>query len=77
LAVYYNSKLKNNGTEYISEGPVTVDGIKGYEITVKASENYLSSVLFIKNGTGYLTFFEYSNNNQKILNQIISSLKVL
>ena len=76
LVVYYNSTLKNNGTEYVSEGSVTVDGIKGYEITVKASKNYLSSVLFIKNGTGYLAVFESSDNDQQMFNQIISSLKV-
>jgi hypothetical protein len=77
LMVYYNSTLKNKGTEYVSEGPVTVDGIKGYEITVKASENYLSSVLFIKNGTGYLAVFESSDNDQQMFNQIIKSINVL
>lgn len=76
LVVYYNSTLKNKDTEYVSEGPVTVDGIKGYEITVKASENYLSSVLFIKNGTSYLTVFESSDKNQQMFNQIISSINV-
>ncbi len=76
LVIYYNATLNVNGTKYVSEGPVTVDGVKGYEITVKASENYLSGVLFIKNRTTYLAVFESSDNNQKTLNQILNSLKV-
>ena len=75
LVVYYNSTF-NKGTEYVSEDLVTVDGVKGYEITVKASGNYLSGVLFIKNSTNYLAVFESSDNSQKTFNQIISSLKV-
>lgn len=76
LVAYHNSTLKNNGTEYVSEEPVTVDGAKGYEITVKASGNYFSSVLFIKNSTGYLAVFESLDNDQQTLDQILSSLKV-
>lgn len=75
LVVYYNSTF-NKGTEYVSEGSVTVDGVKGYEITVKASDNYFSGILFIKKSTNYLAVFESSDNNQKTFNQIISSLKV-
>ena len=77
LVANYNSTLKNNGTKYVSEGPVTVDGVKGYNITVKASGNYFSSVLFIKNSTGYLAAFESSDNDQLTFNQIIGSLKIL
>lgn len=77
LVIYYNATLNANGTKYVSEGPVTVDGVKGYEITVKALENYLSGVFFIKNGTNYLIAFESSDNDQKTLDQIISSLKVV
>jgi hypothetical protein len=75
LVAYYNSTLKNNGTEYVSEGFVTVDRVKGYEITVKASENYLVGVLFIKNSIGYLAVFESSDNDQEMFNKIISSVK--
>ena len=76
LVIYYNATLNVNGTKYVSEGPVTVDGVKGYEITVKASENYLSGVLFIKNRTAYLAVFESSDNDQKTFNQILNSLKI-
>jgi hypothetical protein len=76
LVMYYNSTLKNNGTEYVSEGPVIVDGTKGYDITVKSSGSYFSVVLFIKNNTDYLAVFESSDNDQQTFNQIISSLKV-
>lgn len=76
LVTYYNSTLKNSDTEYVSEGPLIVDGVRGYDITVKSSGNYFSGVLFIKNGTDYLAVFESSNNDQQAFNQIISSLKV-
>ncbi len=76
LVVNYNSTLKNNGTEYVSEGPVVAGGVNGYEITVKASENYFSGILFIKNGTGYLAVFQSSNNDQKMFNQIMDTLKI-
>jgi hypothetical protein len=76
LILYYNATLNANGTKYVSEGPVTVDGVKGYKMTVKASENYLSGVLFIKNHTAYLAVFESSDNDQKIFNQILNSLKI-
>ncbi len=76
LIGYYNATLNANGTEYVSEGHVTVDGVSGYKMTVKASENYLSGVLFIKSSTAYLVVFESSDNNQKTLNQILNSLKI-
>jgi hypothetical protein len=74
LVVYYNSTF-NKDTKYVPEGYTTVDSVKGYEITVKASGNYLSRVLFIKNSTSYLVVFESFDNDQQRLNQIISSLK--
>jgi len=76
LILYYNATLNANGTKYVSEGPVTVDGVKGYKMTVKASENYLSGALFIKNSTSYLAVFESSKNDQKTFNHILNSLKV-
>ena len=76
LIMYYNATLNANGTKYVSEGPVTVDGVKGYKMTVKASENYLSGVLFIKNSTGYLAVFESSDGDQKTFNQVLNSLKI-
>ena len=76
LILYYNATLNVNGTKYVSEGLVAVNGVKGYKITVKASENYLSGVLFIKNSTAYLAVFESSDNDQKTFNQILNSLKV-
>lgn len=76
LIRYYNATLNANGTKYVSESPVTVDKVKGYKMTVKASENYLSGVLFIKNNTAYLTVFESSDNDQKTFNQILNSLKI-
>jgi hypothetical protein len=76
LILYYNATLNANGTKYVSEGPVTVDGVKGYKMTVKASENYLSGVLFVKNSTGYLAVFESADNDQKTFNQVLNSLKV-
>ncbi|MGB9977679.1 hypothetical protein [Methanobacterium sp.] len=54
LVMYYNSTLKNNGTDYVSERPVIFNDIKRYDITVKSSGNYFSGVLFIKNSTAYL-----------------------
>ena len=76
LVMNYNSTLKSNGTEYVSEKYMTVDGVKGYEITVKGSENYFSSVLFIKNNTSYLVVFESSDNDQQTFDWIINSLKM-
>ena len=76
LIRYYNATLNANGTKYVSEGPVTIDGVKGYKMTVKASENYLSGALFIKNNVPYLTVFESLDKDQKIFNQILNSLKV-
>ena len=76
LIQYYNATLNANGTEYVSESPVTIDGVKGYKMTVKASENYLSGVLFIKNSTAYLAVFESSDNDQETFNQILNNLKV-
>ena len=76
LIMYYNATLNANGTKYVSEGPVTVDGVKGYKMTVKASENYLSGVLFIKNSTGYLAVFESADGDQKTFNQVLNSLKI-
>ena len=76
LIQYYNATLNANGTKYVSESPVTVDGVKGYKMTVKASENYLSGVLFIKNSTAYLAVFESSDNDQETFNQILNRLKV-
>ena len=76
LIIYYNATLNANGTKYVSESPVTVDEVKGYKMTVKASENYLSGVLFIKNGIAYLAVFESSDNDQRTFNQILNSLKI-
>ena len=76
LVTNYNSTLKNNGTEYVSGKYITVGGVKGYEITVKGSENYFSSILFIKNNTSYLAVFESLDNNHQTFDWIINSLKV-
>jgi len=74
LVITYKLSLKSNGTEFISEEPITIDAVKGHEITVKASGNYFSSILFIKNNSSYLVGFESQNNDQQTFNQIIKSL---
>ena len=74
IVKYYNSTL--NGTEYVSGGSAVVNGVGGYEITVKASEKYLSGLLFLKNSTTYLAVFESSDNDQKLFNRILTTLKV-
>ena len=76
LVITYKLSLKSNGTEFISEGPITIDAVKGHEITVKASGNYFSSILFFKNNSSYLVGFESQNDDQQIFNQIIKSLNV-
>jgi len=76
LVITYKLSLKSNGTEYVSEKPVTIGAVKGYEITVKASGNYFSSILFIKNNSSYLVVFESQNNDQQTFDQIVKSLNV-
>jgi len=76
LVMNYNSTLKSNGTEYVSERYLTVDSANGYEITVKSSSNYYSALVFVKNDTGYLAVFQSTGNDQQTFDNIISSLKV-
>jgi hypothetical protein len=76
LIAFYNSTLKNNSAEYISEGPMTIDGVQAYEITVNSPQGYLLSVLFIKNNTCYLAAFRSPDNNQQTFDQILNSLKI-
>ncbi len=76
LVADYNSSLKNNGTKYVSGKSISVAGVKGYEMTVTASENYVTIILFIKNDIDYLAVFESSDSNQQRLDWIINSLKI-
>lgn len=76
LVADYNSTLKDNGTKYVSGKSVIVAGVKGYEMTVTASGNYVTVILFIKNSIGYLVVFESSDSDQQVLDGIMKSLKI-
>ena len=73
----YNSSMKEQGSTYVSEKSLTVDGVKAYEITLLQVKNsYVSGIFFVKNGTGYLLTHASPNNDQKTLEMLMKNLTV-
>ena len=72
----YNSSMKEQGSTYISEKSLTVDGVKAYEITLLGNNSYVSGIFFVKNGTGYVLTHASPNNDQKTLEMLMKNLTV-
>lgn len=72
----YNTTMKNQGSTYVSEKSLTVDGADAYQITVQNSGNYLTDVFFIKNGSAYLAVHSSPKNDQQTIDMLMNNLKV-
>jgi hypothetical protein len=72
----YNSSMKEQGSTYVSEKSLTVDGVKAYQITMQDSGIYVTDVFFVKNGNGYLAVHASPNNDQKTLEMLMKNLTV-
>jgi len=72
----YNSTMKNGGSKYVSEKPLTVDGINAYQVTMIDSGNYVTDVFFVKNGTGYVATYSSLTNDTANLDLLMKDLKI-
>lgn len=75
-AANYNTTMKNQGSTYVSEKNLTVDGVDAYQITMQDSGSYVTDVFFVKEGNGYLAVHASPNNDQQTLDMIMKNLKV-
>ena len=72
----YNSTMKNSGSTYVSEKPLTVDGINAYQMTMIDLGSYVTNVFLIKNGTAYVVTYSSPTNDNETLNQLMNNLKI-
>lgn len=72
----YNTTMKNQGSTYVSEKKLTVDGVNAYQITMQDSGSYVTDVFFVKEGKGYLAVHASPNNDQQTLDMLMNNLKV-
>jgi|WetSurMetagenome_2_1015567.scaffolds.fasta_scaffold152822_2 hypothetical protein len=72
----YNSTMKKQGSTYVSERSLTVDGVKAYQVTMLKSGTYGTDVFFIKNGTGYIATYTSKNNDNETIDLLINNLKI-
>lgn len=75
-AANYNKTMKNQGSTYVSEKKLTVDGVDAYQITMQDSGSYVTDVFFVKEGKGYLAVHASPNNDQQTLDMLMNNLKV-
>ena len=72
----YNSTMKNQGSAYVSEKSLTVNGVKAYQMTMVKSGKYGTDVFFVKNGTGYIATYTSAKNDSETLDLLINNLKI-
>ena len=68
--------MKNSGSTYVSEKPLTVDGINAYQMTMIDLGSYVTNVFLVKNGTGYAVTYSSPTNDTETLNQLMNNLKI-
>jgi hypothetical protein len=72
----YNSSMQSQGSTYVSEKSLTVNGVDAYQMTFQDSGSYITDIFFVKNGTGYLVVHQSPNNDQQTLEQLLKNLQI-
>jgi hypothetical protein len=71
------SMNSSSGFEYISGKTITIDGVNGYQLSMKDTSNNYNYyyAYWVKNNTGYLSVLSSPNNVQAIFDGVTQSVK--